>query len=170
MLLKMAMEELKQLNNPDKKLKGKRWYSREYVFYKDGKFFQENGVEFDDQKVAMESYSGKGEIYYIEEDKAPVIPTEPILPSCPECELYGTCPKKVQRKDPFCTDSRRLLQPSTSLLKLPSGELKTVQEGEPCAHPGCLQHRSHPCEVCHRVGGKGSAIYNVALERQRLKT
>lgn len=25
--------------------------------------------------------------------------------------------------------------------------------GEPCAHPGCLSHISHPCEGCGRIGG-----------------
>jgi hypothetical protein len=27
--------------------------------------------------------------------------------------------------------------------------------GEPCDHPGCLSHVSHPCEGCGRVGGAG---------------
>lgn len=26
-------------------------------------------------------------------------------------------------------------------------------DGVPCSHPGCLSHRSHPCEGCGRVGG-----------------
>lgn len=25
---------------------------------------------------------------------------------------------------------------------------------EPCSHPGCFSHISHPCEVCGRIGGK----------------
>lgn len=25
--------------------------------------------------------------------------------------------------------------------------------GEPCPHPGCLSHRSHPCEECGRIAG-----------------
>ena len=29
----------------------------------------------------------------------------------------------------------------------------TVKNGEPCRHPGCLQHLTHPCEVCGRIGG-----------------
>lgn len=24
---------------------------------------------------------------------------------------------------------------------------------KPCGHPGCLQHTTHPCEVCGRVAG-----------------
>lgn len=29
-----------------------------------------------------------------------------------------------------------------------------VLEGEPCSHPGCLNHRTHPCEGCGRIGGR----------------
>ena len=28
-----------------------------------------------------------------------------------------------------------------------------LKDGEPCDHPGCLSHISHPCEGCGRVGG-----------------
>jgi len=45
-------------------------------------------------------------------------------------------------------------------------KLETVREGEPCLHPGCLQHITHPCEVCHRVGGRGVAVYDIALEEE----
>jgi len=31
-----------------------------------------------------------------------------------------------------------------------------VAEGEPCGHPGCLNHVSHPCEGCGRIAGKWS--------------
>jgi hypothetical protein len=31
---------------------------------------------------------------------------------------------------------------------------KAIKEGEPCGHPGCLQHLSHPCEKCGRKGGR----------------
>lgn len=30
---------------------------------------------------------------------------------------------------------------------------KKLRDGEPCSHPGCLSHRSHPCEGCGRTGG-----------------
>jgi len=29
----------------------------------------------------------------------------------------------------------------------------TLKDGEPCNHPGCLSHVSHPCEGCGRIGG-----------------
>lgn len=29
-----------------------------------------------------------------------------------------------------------------------------LREGEPCTHPGCLKHVTHPCEGCGRVGGR----------------
>ena len=28
-----------------------------------------------------------------------------------------------------------------------------LYDGEPCGHPGCLAHKTHPCEVCGRKGG-----------------
>jgi hypothetical protein len=28
-----------------------------------------------------------------------------------------------------------------------------LRDGEPCSHPGCLRHLSHPCEGCGRIGG-----------------
>jgi hypothetical protein len=28
-----------------------------------------------------------------------------------------------------------------------------LRDGEPCRHPGCLSHISHPCEDCGRIGG-----------------
>lgn len=27
------------------------------------------------------------------------------------------------------------------------------RDGEPCSHPGCLSHITHPCEGCGRVAG-----------------
>lgn len=32
--------------------------------------------------------------------------------------------------------------------------LERLQEGEPCHHPGCLSHVTHPCEGCGRVAGR----------------
>ena len=31
--------------------------------------------------------------------------------------------------------------------------LKTYADGEPCGHPGCLHHATHPCEGCGRIAG-----------------
>ena len=33
-----------------------------------------------------------------------------------------------------------------------------IRDGEPCKHPGCLSHRTHPCEECGRIGGKGDIL------------
>lgn len=30
---------------------------------------------------------------------------------------------------------------------------KDLKNGEPCDHPGCLNHITHPCEGCGRIGG-----------------
>ncbi len=32
----------------------------------------------------------------------------------------------------------------------------------PCSHPGCLSHRSHPCEQCGRIGGRPTADEKLA--------
>ena len=30
--------------------------------------------------------------------------------------------------------------------------------GEPCKHPGCLKHITHPCEGCGRYAGQGKVL------------
>jgi hypothetical protein len=32
--------------------------------------------------------------------------------------------------------------------------LPAYRDGEPCNHPGCLSHVTHPCEGCGRIAGK----------------
>lgn len=32
-------------------------------------------------------------------------------------------------------------------------ELKALNEAEPCDHPGCMSHVSHPCEGCGKKWG-----------------
>lgn len=32
---------------------------------------------------------------------------------------------------------------------------RDLKPGEPCDHPGCLSHITHPCEGCGRTAGKG---------------
>jgi len=29
---------------------------------------------------------------------------------------------------------------------------------QPCGHPGCLSHVSHPCEGCGRIAGRASSV------------
>ena len=31
------------------------------------------------------------------------------------------------------------------------------KKGEPCTHPGCFNHVSHPCEGCGRIAGNYQA-------------
>lgn len=31
---------------------------------------------------------------------------------------------------------------------------KQVRDYEPCSHPGCLSHVTHPCEGCGRMAGR----------------
>ncbi len=39
------------------------------------------------------------------------------------------------------------------LAAAPPKEQRPLHDGEPCDHPGCLNHLSHPCEGCGRIGG-----------------
>lgn len=40
-------------------------------------------------------------------------------------------------------------------------EIKVIiKDRHPCDHPGCLNHLSHPCEGCGRIGGKGDITEN----------
>lgn len=45
----------------------------------------------------------------------------------------------------------RYLMKTTNDLKSAIGQLR---DGEPCEHPGCLSHVSHPCEGCGRIAGR----------------
>lgn len=36
----------------------------------------------------------------------------------------------------------------------PLPERRQLREHEPCEHPGCLHHVSHPCEGCGRTAGR----------------
>lgn len=37
----------------------------------------------------------------------------------------------------------------------PARPTRDLRPGEPCDHPGCLSHVSHPCESCGRTAGRG---------------
>ena len=36
--------------------------------------------------------------------------------------------------------------------------LERLEDGEPCHHPGCLRHVSHPCEGCGRIAGRAPEV------------
>ena len=38
---------------------------------------------------------------------------------------------------------------------------KIYKDGEPCKHPGCLQHVTHPCEGCGRIAGKYDILQKI---------
>ena len=52
---------------------------------------------------------------------------------------------------------------STAVYKLKAfiENKKLIQSGEPCGHPGCKNHISHPCEGCGRIGAKGEIVLEV---------
>jgi hypothetical protein len=35
------------------------------------------------------------------------------------------------------------------------------KDGEPCNHRGCLNHVTHPCEVCGRISGIGESRFKI---------
>lgn len=37
------------------------------------------------------------------------------------------------------------------------------QDGQPCRHPGCMAHISHPCERCGRVGARGVVYEGLSI-------
>ena len=49
------------------------------------------------------------------------------------------------------------MKPEKIILKARSmgiSKMALLRDGEPCTHPGCLKHLTHPCEGCGRVGGR----------------
>lgn len=45
---------------------------------------------------------------------------------------------------------------------------KQWPEAQPCDHPGCLSHLTHPCEGCGRIGGRlAPPYYHRALDIPR---
>jgi len=67
MELREALEALKLPENKDKKLHNERWWSSEYLYYKDGKFYQENGVLFNDERIGTELLTAteRSKAYYL---------------------------------------------------------------------------------------------------------
>ena len=41
-----------------------------------------------------------------------------------------------------------------------------LPDGEPCGHPGCLSHITHPCEGCGRIAGRSGDSHNVDTRRR----
>ena len=39
-------------------------------------------------------------------------------------------------------------------------QFEQLREGQPCHHPGCLHHVTHPCEGCGRIAGKNISDKN----------
>jgi len=44
-------------------------------------------------------------------------------------------------------------------LKMKIAGRPSLRDGEPCTHPGCLSHLTHPCEGCGRVGGVSNGTW-----------
>ena len=46
--------------------------------------------------------------------------------------------------------------------------MNKLKDGEPCGHPGCLHHSSHPCEGCGRVNGVRIMDYQNKILRNKV--
>lgn len=47
---------------------------------------------------------------------------------------------------------------------MPNPTREELRDGEPCKHPGCLAHVSHPCEGCGRIAGRRENLRQAAEE------
>lgn len=46
------------------------------------------------------------------------------------------------------------------------GQTQFYKAGEPCNHPGCLSHRTHPCEGCGRIAGEKVEPVSIAYKSE----
>ena len=46
-------------------------------------------------------------------------------------------------------------------------KFEEYRSGEPCYHIGCINHITHPCEYCGRLGANGEAKVDITF-RQKL--
>jgi hypothetical protein len=60
----------------------------------------------------------------------------------------------VDNPQPLDEFQRELAEMELSFRTGMSARNSGIREGEPCDHPGCLKHLTHPCEGCGRVGGR----------------
>lgn len=93
-----------------------------------------------------------------------------------ECALYNAClhgsnrARLAQGKTAVpvipagvckgCKDRTKTALPG-GIVHLLSGDIWLYGDGQPCHHPGCASHVSHPCEGCGRVGARGEAFRRV---------
>jgi len=72
-------------------------------------------------------------------------------------ELAGIKPEHVEKAVVF--------PPDFPGIEINMQRRQLLRDGEPCSHPGCLKHLTHPCEGCGRVGGRSNS-YAEAYRRQ----
>ena len=44
-------------------------------------------------------------------------------------------------------------------------ESEELKDGEPCSHRGCLNHVTHPCEGCGRIGGNVTRVLDKDIKK-----
>lgn len=72
---------------------------------------------------------------------------------CDGCETQKAIKRQVEiimseKKDK--TEGQKLVEFCDRMM----GCDPDLKPGQPCDHPGCLSHQSHPCEGCGRIGGR----------------
>ena len=59
---------------------------------------------------------------------------------------------------PQCDDPECLVHHHDTAMSLfysrRAKHLRSLRPDQPCDHPGCLHHVSHPCEGCGRIAGR----------------
>ena len=68
------------------------------------------------------------------------------------CDCFQVTPEDMARYEEGKASFRLNGQPVKYSGDLPPP--RTYKDGEPCDHPGCLSHVSHPCEGCGRTAGR----------------
>lgn len=64
--------------------------------------------------------------------------------------------ERTQKSHKDLKDELNKLSPRERRALEISGDIIELADGEPCGHPGCLHHTTHPCEGCGRIGGRSA--------------
>ena len=76
------------------------------------------------------------------------------------CKIFGHKTVKDNSEDGWLTGAIHCTRKGCDYKRLalkwpkpPRSGYQPLKDGEPCTHPGCLSHDSHPCEGCGRIAG-----------------
>jgi len=69
-------------------------------------------------------------------------------------QLWCTPELAKSIREQVCREQEFLATCTSVNYEQAEGRRKRLKDGEPCSHPGCLHHVTHPCEGCGRIAGK----------------